>query len=127
MPDGVMRNIPPEILIPIFKYACTDVGHTGCSLSLVSRAFRRFCLDTGVDITSAAVCGASKLKAFLKMLRRRKPTDRRVNHLLLFPSRNGSVSWRIASDTNANRESYLYGFFVSYSALNFLGDVSLVV
>ena len=96
MPDGTLANIPEDVLIPILSGAChTDGGQTGCALSLVSRAVRAFCLETGVDITSASVCGEEKLKRFLVMLRRRQPESRRVLSLFLFPTVNPSSNVKI--------------------------------
>ena len=85
MPDGTLATIPADLLIPILSQVCLDGGKMGCSLSLVSRALRAFCVNTGVDLTSASICGRHKLKRFLIMVRRRRRREtRRVQSLFLF-------------------------------------------
>lgn len=77
------QSIPLEVLPAIFSYACTDEGHTGCTIGLVCKAFRAVCLDTGVDIQCALVGGKTKMEAFLNMMQKREKAKRRVEALLL--------------------------------------------
>lgn len=78
-----VQTAPPELLAEIFSHACTDTGYTGYSLNLVCKTFHEICLDTSLDIQSAAVCGARKMALFLEMLNRRAKTKRNVVSLFL--------------------------------------------
>ena len=82
---------PPELLAAIFSYACTDTGYTGYSLNLVCKTFHEVCLDTSIDIQSAAVCGPRKMESFLEMLRGRAEAKRRV--VSLFLSYRSGAGW----------------------------------
>lgn len=86
---SVIDCTPVELLITIFTQACIYGDKTGRSLSLVSRGVRQFCVDTGVDLTTASVCGWAKFKGFLLMLRRRARDSRRVRSLFLFLAGSG--------------------------------------
>ncbi|KNZ72625.1 hypothetical protein J132_02218, partial [Termitomyces sp. J132] len=72
---------PTEIYQEIFKYACTDDGTTGRSLSLVSRYFheasRRF------QLQCLALKGERQLHGFVHYLSGLPPNDRRVRHLCI--------------------------------------------
>ena len=78
-----VQIFPPELLAHIFTYACTDTGFTGYALNLVCKTFHEVCLDTSLDIQSAAVCGPQKMKLFLEMLHGRAETKRKVVSLFL--------------------------------------------
>lgn len=79
------RPFPPELLLQIFAFACTDSGITGCSLGLVSRQFRHLVKDTGLDLQSVAVCGVTQMLQFAAMLAQRKRLGepRHVKHLYI--------------------------------------------
>jgi len=76
-----LANVPVELLVHIFSFACTDAGHTGCALKLVCRAFYDLCVQTSLDIQFAAVCGKRSINAFLAILKGR--VLRRVESLFL--------------------------------------------
>lgn len=78
-----LSTSPPELLAAIFSHACTDTGYTGYALNLVCKSFHEVCLDTSLDIQSAAVCGMQAMTLFLKMLGGRAQAKRRVVSLFL--------------------------------------------
>ncbi|TCD66144.1 hypothetical protein EIP91_001698 [Steccherinum ochraceum] len=83
MSSSPISSLPPEVLLPIFSIACVDDGQTGCAINSVCNFFRTLCLQTGVDLQSASLCGTDKMKVFLETLRRRDISSRRLVSLLL--------------------------------------------
>ena len=73
-----MDVVPTELLVEIFALACTDNGHTGRSLSLVSAYFHD--VVQPVQLQSISVVGLRQMIGFLKLL---ESKPRRVNHLLI--------------------------------------------
>ena len=94
----ILQTIPIELLLAIFSYACTDGGQTGCTLNLVSRVFRRICLDTAADIRVVALCGVYQLESFLKLLCGRPETKRKVMSLFMSYRRDGNGQRESLSD-----------------------------
>ncbi|KAI0664477.1 hypothetical protein C8Q70DRAFT_238517 [Cubamyces menziesii] len=76
-----MESCPPEILDHIFAYACTDDGHTGRALSLVSHTIRETSRRRALQ--SVALYGHEQIAAFLELLDQREPSDKQVSHLFL--------------------------------------------
>ncbi|KAH9893204.1 hypothetical protein C8Q73DRAFT_696071 [Cubamyces lactineus] len=76
-----MESCPPEILDHIFAYACTDDGHTGRALALVSHTIRETSRRRALQ--SVALYGHVQIQAFLKFLDQRTPSDNQVSHLFL--------------------------------------------
>ena len=76
-----METCPVEILYLIFSYACTDDGHTGRALSLVSRNIR--VLSRPYQFQSIAVYGDRQIAAFADLLETLEPASRCVRHLFL--------------------------------------------
>ncbi|TCD60389.1 hypothetical protein EIP91_010242 [Steccherinum ochraceum] len=83
MPFFSLSTIPVEILRYILSFACTDAGHTGCTVNLVCNLFRQLCLETGVDLQCALVVGSGKQAQFLEMLYTRERQKRRVVSLFI--------------------------------------------
>ncbi|TCD61693.1 hypothetical protein EIP91_008044 [Steccherinum ochraceum] len=77
------RPLPVELLLLIFRFACTDGGPTGCILNLTCKAFRALCVDTSVDVRISYVAGIRQADKFLEMLLARGPRGRRVESLFL--------------------------------------------
>ncbi|TBU46377.1 hypothetical protein BD309DRAFT_954163 [Dichomitus squalens] len=89
-----IHHLPLELLENIFSYACTDGGHTGRSLSLVSRYF----LDVVRPIRygSVALTSLRQTKLFLTCLKReRARTTVRVRHLFVSTWRDGQEVARV--------------------------------
>ena len=86
-----LQTAPPELLAKIFTHACNDTGYTGYALNLTCKTFHEVCVDTSLDIQSAAVCGTQKIEQFLGMLRRRGETKRKV--VSLFLSYRDGAGW----------------------------------
>ncbi|TCD64456.1 hypothetical protein EIP91_004060 [Steccherinum ochraceum] len=66
------HTIPVELLEPIFSFACTDSGQTGCALNATSKTFRSVCLRSSIDIQCAAVYGRAKIRRFLDIINLRE-------------------------------------------------------
>jgi hypothetical protein len=62
----IMDCLPLELWDRIFKYACTDGGHTGCALASVSRCFRD--VSSPLRYYSIALRGAVQIRAFIRLL-----------------------------------------------------------
>ena len=81
-----MKTLPAELLSQVAFHACTDGGHTGASLSLVSKHLRdavhaaRFFT---VSFTSCPIRVTKFLDSFNVQRARLRDTIPRVRHLLL--------------------------------------------
>ncbi|KAJ6537751.1 hypothetical protein B0H19DRAFT_1180807 [Mycena capillaripes] len=75
-----MERLPPELLLTIFAFACTDGGPTGCALSLVSRHVHN--VSAPAKLRSVALRGLPRMRLFAAMLER-NPTHPHVEHLFL--------------------------------------------
>ncbi|RDB23406.1 hypothetical protein Hypma_009082 [Hypsizygus marmoreus] len=76
-----MTSLPAEILLEIFKAACTDDGSTGRALATTSRLFHH--LSKEFWFQSIAATGARQLKDLAVILTNTPPRFRRVRHLFL--------------------------------------------
>ncbi|TCD61074.1 hypothetical protein EIP91_009058 [Steccherinum ochraceum] len=84
MADAFLFRLPVELSEDILALACNaDGGLTGSRLSLVCRAFRAFCVGTGVDLRCAYVRRVERMVVFLEMLKKRERSARRVKSLML--------------------------------------------
>ncbi|KAJ3482179.1 hypothetical protein NLI96_g7151 [Meripilus lineatus] len=83
-----MDKCPLEIYLDIFALACTDDGQTGCSLSLVSKAFAD--ISRPVQLRSVALYGSSQISKFVSMLEKRDPRDRKVRNLFVCQTFTGA-------------------------------------
>ena len=79
----IHHTLPPETLVAIMSYVCTDGGRMGCSLNLVCKASCSVCLDTGADIQSVFICSYTKMSRFLMTLCKRAVDKRKVVSLFL--------------------------------------------
>ena len=86
-----LQTAPPELLAKIFTHACNDTGYMGYALNLTCKTFHEVCVDTSLDIQTAAVCGPQKMEQFLGMLHRREETKRKV--VSLFLSYRDGAGW----------------------------------
>ncbi|KAJ6557697.1 hypothetical protein B0H19DRAFT_1148367 [Mycena capillaripes] len=75
-----MERLPPELLLEIFAFACTDGGPTGCALSLVSRHVHD--VSAPAKLRSVALRGLPCMRLFAAMLER-NPKHPNVEHLFL--------------------------------------------
>ena len=87
----IHHTLPPETLVAIMSYVCTDGGRMGHSLNLVCKAFRQLCVDSAVDIQIISLRGSRQLKGFLEVLSGRAETKRKVVSLLM-SDRDGQSS-----------------------------------
>ncbi|OJT05594.1 hypothetical protein TRAPUB_3607 [Trametes pubescens] len=69
-----MDTLPPEILQRIFEFACTDGGHTGHSLSLVSKAIRETARTTRFHSVALAA-SPRRLQTFVRLYARERECD----------------------------------------------------
>ncbi|KZT04438.1 uncharacterized protein LAESUDRAFT_727914 [Laetiporus sulphureus 93-53] len=76
-----MENCPAEIWSRIFFLACADGGHTGRSLSHVSRYFRQ--TSQLAQLHSIAISGVGQLYEFTEMLSRRPSELCMIRHLFV--------------------------------------------
>ncbi|KAJ7290702.1 hypothetical protein C8J57DRAFT_1611893, partial [Mycena rebaudengoi] len=77
-----MDNVPPEIHMKIYRYACTDDGSTGSSLSSVSKRVRE--ISAEYRYQSIAVCGPAALTGILQALRDVPERLRRIQYLFIY-------------------------------------------
>ena len=79
---ATLSNCPLELCQRIFKYACTDDGTTGRSLSLVSKYIR----DTSkpYKLQSISIAGADQATHFVQLLQRTPEPYRHVCYLSIF-------------------------------------------
>ncbi|KAK7688984.1 hypothetical protein QCA50_007675 [Cerrena zonata] len=79
--SSYLERCPPEILLSIFSLACVDNGHTGCSLSRVSRYIHRAARK--VQLQSIGLYDIKQIDAFIIHLDSRDPSERIVHNLLI--------------------------------------------
>ena len=84
-----MTTLPVELLSQIFIYACTDGGHTGCSLSLVSKHIRAVSRPARFHSVSLTRASAEQVTQFSSSLLAERALSKdtgatpRVRHLCL--------------------------------------------
>ncbi len=76
-----MVRLPTEILCAIFEQACTDDGHTGCALSLVSKHIRS--ISRRCALQSVAIYGPRQLSSFAAYLDTLSPQYRGVRYMYI--------------------------------------------
>ena len=92
-----MDKVPPEICTEICAFACLDSGHTGRSLSLVSKFVHEASQPT--KLQSISLHGQSQITAFASLLQRTPSHLCRVKYLFIsqhdpYPLRGGSWDLR---------------------------------
>jgi hypothetical protein len=65
-------RLPPELMYPILRDACTDDGKTGCALSTVSLSIRG--ISSRTRYNSVALRGARQIRSFLALVVRTSST-----------------------------------------------------
>ncbi|KAJ7477210.1 hypothetical protein B0H11DRAFT_1295737 [Mycena galericulata] len=101
-----MNTIPPEMWAEVFAFACTDDGHTGRALSMVSRAVQ--VISKPLKYQSIGVVGLHQLLKLVKMLTDLTPGGRKVKYLFVagmdesrsYENPAGSGRFRIAPRTD---------------------------
>ena len=76
-----MELCPPEILLNIFTFACTDGGHTGCSLSLVSHHIHATSLS--IRYHTVALWSLPRMRSFQSVFAANSSQPPIVRHLFL--------------------------------------------
>ncbi|KDQ62126.1 hypothetical protein JAAARDRAFT_449886 [Jaapia argillacea MUCL 33604] len=94
-----MERCPPEICHKIFSFACKDDGHTGRSLSLVSRYIHEASKLSRYH--SVVLEGVDHIQTFANVLKDTPPQFRRVQHL--FISYRGPAPALVESDSGVSR------------------------
>lgn len=80
-----MEKCPVELLVTIARFACTDGGYTGCSLSLVSHYFRD--ATKPARYHSVALTSSDRIRRFRMVLQTAETTPV-IRHLLISLSLN---------------------------------------
>lgn len=91
-----MDKLPPEILIEIASFACTDNGTTGRALSLVSKLFRA--TSSSVKLQSIALHAVSQFDAFAAHLDSLPRRLRRVRYLFVSVDDDALAAWDLYSE-----------------------------
>lgn len=92
-----MSNLPPEILLQIFDYACSDEGTTARCLSLVCSAW--YMLASDFTWRNLAVVGSKPIIRFQYLLKVMNDKDRgRIKHLFLGCSSSPSAQMFTRTD-----------------------------
>lgn len=97
-----MEQLPPELLLEIFSYACVDGGYTGRSLSYVSRRINA--VSESIRYQSLAVYGARHIETLSFRLYGSLPDSglRKIRHLFL-TDRSPCASTLSTTDSNGNK------------------------
>lgn len=80
-PQNWLDRCPAEILLNIFRFACSDDGTTGRALSLVSR--RVSIISREVKLRALAIVGPKQIISSAKMLAETPLKHRRIIHLFI--------------------------------------------
>ncbi|KAF8159169.1 hypothetical protein B0H34DRAFT_796467 [Crassisporium funariophilum] len=76
-----MEHCPPEIWMYIFSLACTDTGHTGRALSLVSQSFNA--LSKPYKYQALNITSAKQLAAFYTTFSGLLPEEKKIRYLFV--------------------------------------------
>ncbi|KAJ7290697.1 hypothetical protein C8J57DRAFT_1000427, partial [Mycena rebaudengoi] len=103
-----MDNVPPEIHMKIYRYACKDDGSTGTSLSSVSKYVRQ--ISAEYRYQSIAVCGPVAIARLLQALCDVPEHLRRIHFLFIY-----DLSLKEPEIGAASSEWFNMGSFMSIS------------
>lgn len=73
-----MDQFPVEVWLEILRFACTDGGKTGCSLSLVSKYIHNISLEVRFQCVAAHIDHISELATAIQ---KAAPGHRKIKHL----------------------------------------------
>ncbi|KAJ3542279.1 hypothetical protein NM688_g5985 [Phlebia brevispora] len=87
----MLSNLPTEILLKIFRFACLDDGRAGRSLSAVSRSIRTISAEFRYQSLALEITRARTTKLLLQTLNATPEHLRRIRHLYIDRSRIHAV------------------------------------